>query len=324
MSTTSSTATYSPRIAPDTGKTYWFYCSAKEPVLRAVDEWDQNLMTSTMRHDMDWIDKCIKYRRFEEMGKPRPCFVVSIHHGSDLPTVVPLATFGDTPISELDEYTQHWAVSVGSTPPWPPTTTDTVQTTPAWSHDRTYALLKPIRALPDQLIAHYHRDKYTIDNLPDIRFWVSKKDFEFAQKAKSQHQAHSHSYDVAMRREKKERRRGNDVRLNGVRSADSCVLDTIDELGAGDDFAETWRVQHSAKVDNPCLDGLSAPAGEDPDHTLQLERVSADIENESSDVVVAKKKRKLRLGRRERDALKAGGSVREQVTRVLKRLPTVF
>ncbi|KZV88736.1 hypothetical protein EXIGLDRAFT_772405 [Exidia glandulosa HHB12029] len=129
----------------DPGQIVVVECSVKEPILKAIKAHHAtarptaSMLSFTQRLREDLVDL-----------KARPCLVV--RRSREGLMIVPLATFEDSLITDLDLHTQHFAVAVGDTRAWPPGR-ETLSIAPDWPDSR----LKPVYALAKEILINNRR-----------------------------------------------------------------------------------------------------------------------------------------------------------------------
>ncbi|KZV94969.1 hypothetical protein EXIGLDRAFT_494677 [Exidia glandulosa HHB12029] len=115
-------------------------CSVKEPILDAI-----KAHHSSARPTASMVSFRQRLKEDQVDLKARPCLVVREVGGGAF-MIVPFATFEDSPITDLDLHTQHFAVAVGNTRAWP-SDRETLSIAPDWPE----SLLKPVYALAKEI-----------------------------------------------------------------------------------------------------------------------------------------------------------------------------
>ncbi|KZV88501.1 hypothetical protein EXIGLDRAFT_772620 [Exidia glandulosa HHB12029] len=121
-----------PELAtPDEGQIWWATCTITDRILRAAFAYSVVGLTDTMSTTLARVESM-------ERRKERPVIVLALgqapRHRGITPTVsvVATATFGRSRVTELDRHTQHFALAVGQTQPWPKRKSYVLQPDPDW------------------------------------------------------------------------------------------------------------------------------------------------------------------------------------------------
>ncbi|KZV94922.1 hypothetical protein EXIGLDRAFT_766660 [Exidia glandulosa HHB12029] len=110
---------------PKVGEIWWATTSVTERVLRIALAYSAVHLTDTMSTTLRRVETL-------ERSKKRPVIIMDAIRGSPTVSVVATATFGGTPVVDLDLHTQHFALPIGRTAPWPTSTSYVLQPDPNW------------------------------------------------------------------------------------------------------------------------------------------------------------------------------------------------